>query len=192
VNIFGEYISWVEITGSALGIIGVWLVVKKSIWNFPIVILSVSLQAISYLQSKLYADLSLQIIYIVILSYGWVEWSSMKVKVAFEAEITSAKLWLLLTFIFIFSTGVIGTLFGGYTDASLPYFDSMLMSASLIAQWMIARKKIENWLIWIPADMLYVGMYIYKGHYLYAVLYFIFIPLAVAGYREWKKVLVRV
>ena len=69
--------------------------------------------------------------------------------------------------------------------------DSMLTAGSLIAQWMVAKRKIENWLLWIVVDVLYVGMYIYKHLYFTSLLYFIFILLAVAGWKEWKKVLVR-
>lgn len=81
----------------------------------------------------------------------------------------------------------IGAFFRYNTDASLPYVDSLTTSMSLIAQWMIARKKIENWLLWIVADIIYVGMYLYKHLYLTGFLYFIFIILAIIGWRQWKK-----
>jgi nicotinamide mononucleotide transporter len=190
VNIFGESLTYVEMLGTLFGIAGVWLVVKKHILNFPVGIINVSLYAWLFLQTKLYADASLQIIYIILLFYGWTQWRSKDVGEAFHSGRTSAKLWILLTVIFILSTLLIGTLFQKYTDAALPYFDSMLTTASLIAQWMIAKRKIENWIIWIVADVLYVAMYIYKELYFTSVLYLIFILLAIAGYKEWKKVLI--
>jgi nicotinamide mononucleotide transporter len=190
-NFFGEPISYIELAGTLFGIAGVWLVVKKSILNFPVGIANVSLYALLFFQSKLYADSSLQMIYVLLLVYGWIQWKRKKADDFFKAETTSSSLWLRLSLIFICSTIIIGSLFKNYTDASLPYFDSMLTSASLIAQWMIAKRKIENWIVWIVADVLYVGMYIYKHLYFTSVLYFIFIILAIAGYKEWKKVLVR-
>jgi nicotinamide mononucleotide transporter len=188
-EIFGEPVSNVEIAGTLFGIIGVWLTVRKNIWNFPVGVLNVALYAWVFFQSKLYADASLQVVYIALLIYGWIQWSLKDNEEVFHAEKTSVILWLTLNVIFVISTLAIGTLFKNYTDASLPYMDSMLTSVSLIAQWMIAKRKIENWLLWIIADVLYVGMYIYKHLYFTSLLYFIFIILAIIGWREWKKVL---
>ena len=93
----------------------------------------------------------------------------------------------LLFLLCIISTIGIGTFFRYNTDASLPYVDALTTSMSLIAQWMIARKKIENWLLWIVADVIYVGMYVFKHLYLTSLLYFIFIILAIIGWQQWKK-----
>jgi nicotinamide mononucleotide transporter len=190
-EIFGQPIDYFEIAGTLFGIAGVILVIRKSIFNFPIGILNVALYAWLFFQSKLYADATLQVIYIALLIYGWIKWSTKNQEEAFHTETTSAKTWLLLSLLFISGTIIIGSVFKNFTDASLPYFDSMLTAASLIAQWMIAKRKIENWIIWIAADLLYVGMYIYKGLYFTSILYFIFVILAIAGYKEWRKVLVR-
>jgi nicotinamide mononucleotide transporter len=191
VNVFGYELSPVELAGTVFSIAGVWLVLKKSIWNFPIGIVSVLLQAVVYFQSRLYSDASLQIVYVILLVYGWFQWNKKDSGKTFHAGKTSDRLWAVLGLTCIVSTVFIGAIFKNYTDASLPYFDSLLTSASLIAQWMIAKKKIENWIVWIVVDALYVGMYIYKGLYLFSALYFVFILLAIAGYREWKKVLVK-
>jgi nicotinamide mononucleotide transporter len=190
-EIFGQPLDYFEIAGTLFGIAGVILVIRKSIFNFPIGILNVTFYAWLFFQSKLYADATLQVIYIALLIYGWIKWSNKNHEEAFHAETTSAKTWLLLSLIFIPGTIIIGSVFKNLTDASLPYLDSMLTAASLIAQWMIAKRKIENWIIWIVADLLYVGMYIYKELYFTSILYFIFVILAIAGYKEWRKVLVR-
>jgi nicotinamide mononucleotide transporter len=184
---FGEPISYVELAGTLFGIIGVWLTIKKNIFNFPFGIINVALYAFLFFQSKLYADASLQIIYIILLVYGWIQWTTKKAETTFEVQKTSLGEWLWLNLFFVVSTLVIGTIFRNLTDASLPYLDSMLASVSLIAQWMIAKKKIENWMLWIIADVIYVGLYIYKHLYFTSILYFIFIFLAILGWREWKK-----
>ena len=189
-NLFGEMVNAIELAGTIFGIVGVWLVVKKSIWNFPVGIVNVGLYVWVFAQTKLYADASLQAIYIILLIYGWIQWNSTKQNEAFYSEVTKTKLRIILLLIFTASTFIIGTLFQRYTDASLPYLDSILTTSSLIAQWMIAKRKIENWILWIIADVLYVGMYIYKHLYFTSFLYFIFIILAIVGFKEWKKVLV--
>ena len=176
IQLFGEQLSFVELTGTIFGLLGVWLTVKENILCFPAGIINVTLYAWLFLKSHLYADALLQVIYILLLIYGWYKWLHEK-KSTSELHVTktSGSMLLLLIGLCIISTAGIGTFFRYKTDASLPYLDSLTTYMSLIAQWMIARKKIENWLIWIVADIIYVGMYVSKHLYLTSILYFIFI-----------------
>ena len=84
-----------------------------------------------------------------------------------------------------------GALLGGilqrFTDASLPFMDSLLTSFSIAAQWMQARKLLENWLVWLAVDLLYVGMFLYKGLFLTAGLYAVFLLLAGMGFVQWRR-----
>ena len=182
-----------ELTGTIFGIAGVWLTVRENILCFPVGIVNVSLYALLFFQSKLYSDAILQIIYIGLLIYGWYEWIQ---KRGNNKQLSVSRTSRMLTYYLlaagIMATFLIGTFFRYNTDASLPYIDSLTTSMSLIAQWMVARKKIENWLVWIVADIIYVSMYVYKHLYLTSVLYFIFIILAVIGWIEWKKDLQKV
>ena len=100
---------------------------------------------------------------------------------------TPVKLYTIFSVIFVVVTLSWGFLLGRFTDASLTYADSALTIASLIAQWMMARKYLENWIIWIVADACYVVMYFYKDLHLTAVLYFVFLLLAIMGYVQWKR-----
>ena len=186
-EIFGQQVTWIEIAGTVFGIVGVWLTLKKNSWCFPAGLVNVGLYAVLFYDEKLYADAALQLFYIGLLIYGWRKWHAWDAQKEFITTTTGRKLWIQLLAVNIASTIVIGTFFMNYTDASLPYLDLFLTSMSLIAQWMIAKKKIENWLVWIVADIAYVGMYLFKHLYLTAGLYFIFIVLAVFGYKEWKK-----
>ncbi len=187
-QLFGEQLSFVELTGTVFGIIGVWLTVKKNILCFPAGIVNVALYAWLFFQSHLYADALLQIVYIILLIYGWYQWlNGKKDDETLHVTKTSSRMLSLLFLLCILSTIGIGTFFRYQTDASLPYVDSLTTSISLVAQWMIARKKIENWLLWIVADVIYVGMYVFKHLYLTSLLYFIFIILAIIGWQQWKK-----
>ena len=187
IEIFGEHITWIEIAGTLFGILGVVLTIKQNIFCFPAGIINVSLYAYLFFVSKLYSDAVLQIIYIILLVYGWMQWKN---KTA-SSELPVSKTERGLLFVLL-TTGAgaaffLGTFLHNKTDASLPYLDAATTVMSLIAQWMIAKKKIENWILWIAADVIYTGMYIYKSLYLTSVLYFIFIILAIIGYLEWKK-----
>jgi nicotinamide mononucleotide transporter len=84
---------------------------------------------------------------------------------------------------------VTGTLLGRHTDASLPYLDSAVTSTSLVAQWMMTRKLLECWIVWVTVDLVYIGMFIYKQLYPTAVLYVVFTVLAAWGYVQWKATL---
>jgi nicotinamide mononucleotide transporter len=185
-EMWGQVISPVELAGTVFGIIGVWLTVKQKIWCFPVGIANVGLYAIVFFSANLYADAGLQLVYIIVLAYGWMRWSR-RMKEGFVAGRTSVMMFLLLFGLIAAFSVALGTILNTYTDASLPYLDSTLAATSLAAQWLIARKKIENWLLWIVVDVVYVGMYIYKDLFLTAFLYAVFIPLAIAGWKEWRK-----
>jgi nicotinamide mononucleotide transporter len=185
--LFGLEITWLEFFGVIFNLLGVWLTIKKNRFCFPVGIVGVALYVIYYFQIKLYADTLLQLIYIGLLAYGWMQWKKSSDDNEFVATRVLPRQWIVLSFICIGVTLLIGTIFHRFTDASIPYIDALLTSMSLIAQWLVAKKKLENWLIWIAADVIYVGVFIFKESYPTAILYFIFIVLAVAGYFNWKK-----
>ena len=189
-QIFGLQLTWIEFFGVIFNLLGVWLTIRKSRLCFPVGIIGVALYVVYYFQLKLYADSLLQVFYIGLLAYGWTQWNKVNGNDIFIVTGVKARQWLLLFFICIGGTLLIGTIFHLFTDASLPYLDALLTSMSLIAQWLVAKKKLENWLVWIVADVIYVALFIFKESYPTAILYFIFILLAVAGYFNWKKKIV--
>ncbi|REJ80045.1 MAG: nicotinamide riboside transporter PnuC [Bacteroidetes bacterium] len=181
--------SGLELLAMLSGILGVWLTIKQSIWCFPIGIVNVALYAWIFFspEVRLYADSVLQLFYIVLLTYGWWKWKHPPVnKQILIPEFSNFGLLVKLSALVCAGTLIVGWFFNSYTDASLPWLDSFLTSGSLAAQYLIARKKIENWIIWIVVDVIYIPMYIYKGLLLTAVLYAVFLVLAIKGLREWK------
>lgn len=189
-EIFDQPISLTEFWGTLTGILGVVLTARKNIWCYPAGLVNVGLYAVVFFQSRLYSDAVLQIFYIILLVYGWIQWKKNSAQKEFVATRIENKLWIKLSVVCAASTLVAGAFFMKYTDAALPFLDALLTSMSLVAQWLVAKKKIENWLIWIAADVIYVGMYIFKHLYLTAFLYFVFIAIAIAGWNSWKKNLV--
>ena len=188
IQLFGEQLSLLELTATVFGIAGVWLTVKKNRWCFPTGIVNVSLYAWLFFQSKLYSDACLQLAYIILLIYGWYQWKSGgDEKSEKPVSRTTGKMFLFLIVVTGVATVSVGTWLKNSTDASFPYVDTLTTSMSLVAQWMIAKKKIENWIVWVVADVIYVGMYISKHLYLTSLLYAIFIVLAIIGWFEWNK-----
>ena len=181
-------VSPLELFAAIVGAISVWLSVRQNILSWPTAIVNVVLYAIVFYQAKLYADMGLQVVYAALSIYGWYEWLyGGEGRTELHVTLTSPRLATLLALIALSGAALLGTLLRHTTDAALPYMDSFLSSTSLVAQWMMTRKKLENWLVWIFVDVLYVGMFIFKGLYLTAGLYAVFLVLAVRGYVDWRR-----
>ena len=180
--------SPLELLAAVTGAISVWLSVRQNIWSWPTAIVNVVLYALVFREAKLYADMGLQVVYAVLSVYGWYEWLyGGQGRTPLHVTRTSPPLAARLVLITATGSALLGTLLHRTTDAALPYMDSFLSSTSLVAQWMMTRKKLENWLVWIFVDVLYVGMFIFKGLYLTAGLYAVFLVLAVRGYVDWRR-----
>ncbi|MES2730431.1 MAG: nicotinamide riboside transporter PnuC [Bacteroidota bacterium] len=176
-----------EIIGFIATILCVWMNMKEIIWGFPVAIIASAFYFIVFYQNKLYSDAGLQIIYIILNFYGWYQWYSGDNKKQLHVSRTPSSLIPILTGLGLLTAGFLGYGSHQYTDASLPYLDAATTATSLVAQWMLAKKHLENWLIWIVVDIIYVGMYFYKELYPTAALYFFLTLLAVQGYVQWKK-----
>ena len=178
-----------EGTAVCFGLVSVYLSTRENIWSWPTAIVNVGLYSVLFFREKLYADMGLQVIYLLLSIYGWYEWlyggenrSELRV-----SRIT-ARLAMRLTGIGVVGSAVLGTLLYRTTDASLPYLDSTLSVFSLIAQWLMTRKVLENWVIWIALDVVYVWMFIFLKHLNFtAFQYAVFLALAVLGFRDWKR-----
>ena len=180
--------SSLELVAALFGAVSVYLSVRQNIWSWPTAIVNVGLYALVFFEAKLYADMGLQVIYAVLSVYGWYEWLyGGENRTTLRVTRTGARVGALLALIALTGAALLGVALRGATDATLPFMDSFLSSTSLVAQWMMTRKKLENWLVWIGVDVLYVGMFIYKHLYITAALYTVFLALAVRGFVDWRR-----
>ncbi len=180
--------NWLEPVAVATGIISVYLSVKQKIASWPTALVNVALYFIVFREAKLYADMGLQVIYFVLSLYGWYEWLyGGENRTELKVSRADSKMAVRLTAIAVVGVAVLGTLFARYTDAALPYVDSATATTSLIAQWMMTRKVLENWAVWIAVDVVYVGMFVFKHLYLTSALYAGFFVLAVMGHAQWMR-----
>jgi nicotinamide mononucleotide transporter len=184
-------VDWLEAAAVVFGIVSVYLSVRENIWSWPTAIVNVTLYIFVFRGARLYADMALQVVYIVISLYGWYEWLHGGAgKTELRVTRANARLGAVLVAIGLVSAAALGTILGRYTNAALPYLDSTTTATSLIAQWMMARKLLENWLVWVAVDVVYIGMFVYKSLYLTALLYAVFLVLSATGYVRWRKTLV--
>lgn len=180
--------NYIEVIASILGVLGVWLSTKQNVWCWPVGLINVILSLYVFFNSKLYADVILQVFYLFLTLYGWYNWLYGGVnKTVLKVSRISKKLFL-ITFIFgNIAVVIAGYLFSKYTDAALPYWDSTVAVWGIIGTFVQARKYIENWIIWIITDLLGTGIYFYKELYAFTALFFVFTILAIYGYYQWKK-----
>ena len=155
-------------------------------------LVSVSAFIVTFYNVKLYPDVVLHIIYFFMGIYGWakwgmgsINWREPKQKLsATRVDTREVIAWSAAT---PFLVASVGYFFSTYTQSELPYFDSTIAVLSLIANWYLCRKVLENWLIWMTVDVIAISLYTYKGLYLTAGLYIVYLILCVIGYKSWKK-----
>jgi nicotinamide mononucleotide transporter len=180
--------NWLEITAVAFGLLSVWLSTREHIASWPTAIINVAIFFVLFWQAKLYADSVLQLFYLSLSAYGWWAWlHGGAAHDRLRVSRATRKVWGIgLPAMVAFGLGL-GALLSRNTDSPVPYLDAMLTSASLLAQWMMTRKILENWTVWIVADIIYVPTFIARGLPITAVQYAVFLILAVMGYVSWKR-----
>ena len=179
-----------EVVAALFGMINVFLVVRENIWCWPTGIVNVAMYIFVFHEAKLYADMGLQVVYLALSFYGWHEWlHGGKDRGILQVSRTPRAGFGALALAGVLGSVLLGRFLSHATDAALPFWDSTTTSFSLVAQGMMTRKWIENWLVWISVDVVYVGMYLYKQLYVTAVLYAVFLGLSVLGLREWRAAL---
>ena len=177
-----------EVLAVIFGIVSVYLSTRENIWSWPTALINVALYFVVFFEAKLYADMGLQVVYFVLSLYGWYEWLyGGENRTELHVSRTSRTLGVRLVVIGVACAALLGTMLARFTDAALPYVDSATTSTSLVAQWMMTRKILENWAVWAVVDVVYVGMFVFKRLYLTAGLYSVFFVLAVMGYIQWKR-----
>lgn len=176
-----------EIIATLTGIASVALQAKEKSIAWPFAIISVSILAYVFFFQKLYSDFGLHIIYIILNVYGWIIWTqNNETKMVTPTLLLSKKGVVISTFTTITGCVIIGYLMSTYTDADLPYFDAFTTSGSLVAQYLLAKKYLQNWWLWIIVDLVAIPLYIYKGLSIIAGLFAVYLMICVWGYINWK------
>ena len=178
-----------EIIGAIIGFVYLWQEVKASIWLWLTGIIMPAIYTVVYYQSGFYADCGLQVYFVFAAVYGFLVWKFGKkddtktelmivhttVRQAVVLAAISAVIFVPIYFILV-----------KYTDSTVPFFDSATTALSVVALWMLAKKHVEQWFVWIAVDAVSSGLYFYKGIYFTAVLYAVYTVVAVYGYKKWN------
>lgn len=184
----GTPVTIVELIGFVLGVATVYLVAKANIWTFPIGIVQAGMFFILFLEARLYADMWLQVFFIVVQFVGWWAWLKAGPNRT-KLVVANSPRWLLVATaipigIFIYlMVPVLHEAHGAY-----PVADSTTTGLSVAAQFLLTWKFIENWILWIIADIIYIPVYFLKDLYFTSILYVIFLGICIMGLRHWQKV----
>ena len=177
-----------EIVGVVTGVLGVWMTTRQKIWCWPVGIVSVSSFIVVFFRAKLYAAMGLQGVYVALAVYGWYAWlHGGEGRGALRVSRLPPRLAVGLVLLGSAASVATGWWLRARTDETLPWLDGSTMAFSLVAQWMMTRKFLEHWLLWIVVDVVYVAMSLSQGLALTAGLYAVYAGLAVLGFRDWRR-----
>lgn len=196
---------WLEIFGAAAGIIYVFLEIRQNIWLWPVGIITSAVYIIVFFSSKFYADMSLQVYYVAISFYGFYVWrfgtkatstthdnnsavaGDTHKSVPLRVSRTPRTLIIRLAAIYLALHAGMWYVLANFTDSPVAFWDSFTTALSVVATWMLARKFIEHWIIWIIVNIVSLILYLYKGLYPTTLLFVVYTVMAFVGYRAWRR-----
>ena len=179
---------FIEICGALTGFIYLGCSIRQHFLTWPVGLLNALFYIGVFFNSKIYADMSLQFYYVVISIFGWWNWlhGNSEGKVL-EVTRTAAALWFKLAFASVALFIFIAVLLERYTDSPVAIWDALVTALSIVATWMLAKKKIEHWLIWIVVDAISIGLFLSRQLYPTSLLFIVYTVLALYGFLEWRK-----
>ena len=176
-----------EIAAVIFTLVNVWLAVKQNMWTWPTGIASVILYGVVFYQSKLYANAGLQVIYLALSIHGWYEWLHGGVNHGeLHVRKTTMRQWIGCAISGVVLTAGLMWLLKA-VQGSAPFSDASTTAFSIVGQWMLNEKLLENWLIWLAVDIVYVPMFFASQRTASALLYAFFCFLALKGFIDWRR-----
>jgi nicotinamide mononucleotide transporter len=184
----GAYaLSLAELLGFVTGVLCVWLTARRNILNFPFGIANCAFLLLLFVETRLFADAILQLVFIALSGFGWWQWAQGKRSDVVAIERAAPReLMLLGVAALALTAGLCWWL--GQVRGSLPFWDALITALSLCAQWLLNRRKLESWVVWIAVDLISIPVYLSRSLLLVALLYVIFLGLAINGWFAWRRV----
>jgi nicotinamide mononucleotide transporter len=177
-----------EIIAVFFGLLSVWYAKKADVKVYPTGIISVVIYVYICVGVKLYADMGINFVYFIMSIYGWYAWTKKdKSKKFLPISFCTKKEHLFNLGMFVFFLAALIYVLSNYTDSNVPYWDSLTTAIFIVGMWLMARKKVENWIFWIVGDAISIPLYFYKGLVLTSFQFTVFLVIAVLGYIEWKQ-----
>jgi nicotinamide mononucleotide transporter len=186
---FGSPITWLEVIAFVLA---VWMVVcnmRVHVLAWPLALISSLLYFLLFWSGKLYGEATLQLVFAALALWGWWQWlygRSAEGQVLRVRRLSPRGRWVAIAATAL-AWPLLGLWLQRHTDSTLPFWDAFPTVASLLGQWLLGRKYHENWSVWVLVNAVSVTLFAYKGYWLTVLLYAVFIPMSVAGWRAWQR-----
>lgn len=188
ITLLGLTTTYLELISFLLSVITVALNIRQLHWAWLFSIVSSATYAVVFYDALLYGDMALQFVFIAVSVWGWYQWLHGGAhREALAVTKASPKAWAWSGAAWLVGFVILAQFLARFTNTDVPNIDGFLTAGSLVGQVLLSRKKVENWIVWIVVDILYVGLYVYKGLMLTAVLYGIFVIMAAVGLAAWHR-----
>jgi nicotinamide mononucleotide transporter len=186
--VWGAPVTWLEILAFALAIAMVVCNIRVNVLGWPLAIASSLLYFLLFWKSRLYGDASLQLFFVVVAGWGWWQWlrgTDAAGRPLRVRALGGRGRWLALAVLAV-AWPATGLFLGRFTDTDVPWWDAFPTAASVLGQWLLGRKYVENWPVWIVVDVVGAALFAYKGLWLTTLLYVVFVAMAAVGWRSWQ------
>jgi nicotinamide mononucleotide transporter len=184
--------SFLELLAVAFGLLCVWFMKKESVLAFPLGIVNVLIYVYIFFQARVYANAAINGFFFLMSVYGWYNWTrrdsndkTLRISQCSKQELLLNALAIIVFFF------IIRIVLVRYTTSQIPSWDAITTAVYIVAQWLLSRKKIENWILWISADAVMVGLCVWEGLYFSSFQYFVFTLIAILGFLEWRIKLIK-
>ena len=183
--------QYIEILGVLFSFLYLYFSIRQKILLWPMGIISALLYMVVFFRSKFYADMGLNGYYLIISVYGWIIWKKGVSQTGTELPVSRIRLGLAMILLSVTGAAFfgIGLILDRFTDSPIPYWDAFTTALSFTATWMLARKILEHWILWVIVDAVSMGLYLYRGLYPTLVLFAVYTAMAVIGFIQWKRTL---
>lgn len=177
-----------DVVAFLVTVVSIWLATRENVWYYPTGIVSVLLYVYIYANARLYAEAGLQFVWLGLMIYGWYHWlRGGKDRTELPVTRTPSDGWIAAALSGVAMTALIAWLQRRYTDNPAPFVDSSIAAWSIVAQWMTAKKWLENWLLWTAINVVAIGLYLDRRLWLLAAQYLVIMILGIRGWFTWRK-----
>ena len=188
-DVLGSPVTWLELVAFALSIAMVACNIRVNVIGWPLAIASSLLYMLLFWNSRLYGDASLQVFFAAVAGWGWWQWlrgtdehgQALRVRSLGAHGRTSVLAAIAIAW------PATALFLHRFTDTDVPWWDAFPTAASVVGQWLLGRKYVENWVVWVVVDVVGAALFAYKGLWLTTLLYALFVAMAAVGWRSWKR-----
>jgi nicotinamide mononucleotide transporter len=188
-SLWGSPVTWAEIVAFLLSLAMVWCNMRVYATGWPLAIAASLLYFVLFWDSRLYGEASLQLFFVLVACWGWWQWLRGHAAdgQALRVRKLSSRWRGQLGLAVLGAWPLLGILLRQFTDTDVPWWDALPTAGSLAGQWLLGRKYVENWPVWLAVNLISIGLFSYKGLWLTVLLYALFALLSLAGWRAWSK-----